>query len=158
MRLQQPVPQPIHLFNNISFLCLNDTTVIMDSEKQSNYVLDGETRKDDIASSSLEDGANGAISGGGEKELQSSVAEEEPKLEIWNKPRINMWRYFATLYTFIIMGMNDAAYGVSFIAFLQLNFRAPRDIILTFVQALIPYVSPSLVSWAPYILLNKCTA
>jgi hypothetical protein len=85
----------------------------MDSEKQSNCVLDGETRKDDIASSSLEDGVNEAISGGGEKGLKSPVTEIE--LEIWNKPRINMWRYFATLYTFVIMGMNDAAYGVSLV-------------------------------------------
>jgi hypothetical protein len=31
----------------------------------------------------------------------------------WNSPRINMWRVFATFYSFIILGMNDAAYGVS---------------------------------------------
>lgn len=34
-------------------------------------------------------------------------------LERWNKPQINVYRYLATLYSFIIMGMNDAAYGVS---------------------------------------------
>lgn len=34
-------------------------------------------------------------------------------LERWNKPRINLYRYLAALYSFIIMGMNDAAYGVS---------------------------------------------
>jgi hypothetical protein len=92
----------------------------MDSEKQSNCVLDGETRKDNIASSSLEDGVNEAISGGGEKGLKSPVTEIE--LEIWNKPRINMWRYFATLYTFVIMGMNDAAYGVSLV-YLRIKLR-----------------------------------
>jgi hypothetical protein len=34
-------------------------------------------------------------------------------LEKWNEPRINMWRFFATLFSFIIMGMNDGAIGVS---------------------------------------------
>lgn len=34
-------------------------------------------------------------------------------LEQWNKPRINIYRYLTTLYTFVSMGMNDAAYGVS---------------------------------------------
>lgn len=34
-------------------------------------------------------------------------------LEQWNKPRINIYRYLASLYTFVVMGMNDAAYGVS---------------------------------------------
>lgn len=86
----------------------------MDSEKQSNIVLGGETGKDDITSFSLEDGAKGLVSGGGEQELQSPVTET-PELEIWNKPSINMWRYFAALYTFVIMGMNDAAYGVSLV-------------------------------------------
>lgn len=35
------------------------------------------------------------------------------QLQKWNFPRINMWRVFATFYSFIILGLNDAAYGVS---------------------------------------------
>jgi len=35
-------------------------------------------------------------------------------LQMWNEPRINMWRVFATLYSFFIFGMNDGAYGVRF--------------------------------------------
>jgi hypothetical protein len=31
----------------------------------------------------------------------------------WNKPRLNMWRVFATFGSFALMGANDAAYGVS---------------------------------------------
>ncbi len=42
-----------------------------------------------------------------------SPAIEPASLEQWNKPRINMYRYLAAIYSFIIMGMNDAAYGVS---------------------------------------------
>jgi hypothetical protein len=94
----------------------------MEPEKLSNHVDEGERRKDDITSFSLEDGPNEIISGGGEKHPQGPVTET-PELEIWNKPRINMYRYLATLYTFIIMGMNDAAYGVSLIFMHHLNSR-----------------------------------
>jgi hypothetical protein len=31
----------------------------------------------------------------------------------WKNPRINIWRFLATLYCFAILGMNDAVYGVS---------------------------------------------
>ena len=34
-----------------------------------------------------------------------------PVLQKWNKPRTNMVRVFATFYSFIILGLNDAAYG-----------------------------------------------
>lgn len=35
------------------------------------------------------------------------------RLQRWNEPGGNKWRYMATLWGFFIMGMNDAAYGVS---------------------------------------------
>lgn len=34
-------------------------------------------------------------------------------LEKWNEPRINAYRSFATFWSFLVMGANDAAYGVS---------------------------------------------
>jgi hypothetical protein len=34
-------------------------------------------------------------------------------LQKWNEPRINMWRVFATYFSFFVFGMNDGAYGVS---------------------------------------------
>lgn len=34
-------------------------------------------------------------------------------LEKWNQPRINAYRSFATFWSFLVMGANDAAYGVS---------------------------------------------
>ena len=37
---------------------------------------------------------------------------EIEKLEQWNKTKVDVYRYLAALYSFIIMGMNDAAYGV----------------------------------------------
>jgi hypothetical protein len=39
--------------------------------------------------------------------------DESMKLERWNHPRINIYRYLRTLLCFINMGMDDAAYGVS---------------------------------------------
>lgn len=39
-------------------------------------------------------------------------ARDVQVLEMWNHPKINIYRYFATLYCFIVMGMGDAAYGV----------------------------------------------
>jgi hypothetical protein len=34
-------------------------------------------------------------------------------LEQWNEPSVNVSRVFATFWSFVIMGANDAAYGVS---------------------------------------------
>jgi hypothetical protein len=33
-------------------------------------------------------------------------------LEKWNQPQINVYRTFATFFSFLVMGANDAAYGV----------------------------------------------
>jgi hypothetical protein len=33
-------------------------------------------------------------------------------VERWNHPKANIYRTFATLFAFMIMGANDAAYGV----------------------------------------------
>jgi hypothetical protein len=34
-------------------------------------------------------------------------------LQRWNYPHINMWRVFASFWSFLILGMNDGSYGVS---------------------------------------------
>jgi hypothetical protein len=48
------------------------------------------------------------------EEVDHSVTDSEDlDLERWNEPRANAYRYFATIFAFTIMGMNDAAYGVS---------------------------------------------
>jgi len=47
------------------------------------------------------------------KENQSAPINAIPALQQWNKPRINSYRYGAALLGMLIMGMNDAAYGVS---------------------------------------------
>jgi hypothetical protein len=34
-------------------------------------------------------------------------------LQKWNDPKVNVYRIFVTFYSFIVVGMNDAAVGVS---------------------------------------------
>jgi hypothetical protein len=46
-------------------------------------------------------------------QVDVSPSSPSPSLERWNESRTNMYRYFAALYSFIVMGMNDAASGVS---------------------------------------------
>jgi hypothetical protein len=38
---------------------------------------------------------------------------QEPALQRWNATKLSKFRFLVTLYCFIIMGMNDAAVGVS---------------------------------------------
>ena len=53
------------------------------------------------------------------KEASNHTNEQEPplvennSLEQWNYPKINIYRYLSAIFSFIIMGMNDAAPGVS---------------------------------------------
>lgn len=45
---------------------------------------------------------------------QLDLSDSSPSpLERWNEPRVNTYRYFAALYGFVLMGMTDAASGVS---------------------------------------------
>lgn len=47
-----------------------------------------------------------------DKSLPSPVTAVEV-VQRWNNPKVNIYRTFATFYTFVVMGANDAAYGVS---------------------------------------------
>lgn len=53
------------------------------------------------------------------EEQQPQVGEDTPPptavdaLEKWNQPRSNIYRTLATFWSFLVMGANDAAYGVS---------------------------------------------
>lgn len=56
-------------------------------------------------------------------EMQPQVEEQQTQesspptavnaLEKWNHPRVNVYRTLATFWTFLVMGANDAVYGVS---------------------------------------------
>lgn len=47
----------------------------------------------------------------GENELPS-LDPAVDSLEHWNEPTINIWRFLATLLSFLMMGGNDGAFGV----------------------------------------------
>jgi hypothetical protein len=44
--------------------------------------------------------------------LPSPTTTPAEKLERWNTPRLNLWRTLAAFWSFVVMGSNDAAYGV----------------------------------------------
>lgn len=52
-------------------------------------------------------------------ETLSAESQQQPPavvahaLERWNEPSVNVSRVFATFWSFVVMGANDAAYGVS---------------------------------------------
>lgn len=45
--------------------------------------------------------------------LTNESSDGFPALEKWNYPRVNIYRSLATFWSFLVMGANDAAYGVS---------------------------------------------
>lgn len=50
-----------------------------------------------------------------DEETAASQPHQGPSelvLQRWNEPRVNIYRFFTTLLSFIIMGMNDGAVGV----------------------------------------------
>lgn len=47
-------------------------------------------------------------------ESSSPPDDTESLLPRWNHPRSNIFRVFATLWVFLVMGANDAAYGVRY--------------------------------------------
>jgi hypothetical protein len=78
---------------------LAETTPRIDGDSEKNVI---EPRLGDRNGETLED----------TKEEVHDPIDDSNKLERWNHPRINMYRYLTTLFCFINMGMNDAAYGV----------------------------------------------
>lgn len=45
--------------------------------------------------------------------LPSPTTQGAAKLERWNQSQVNFWRTMAAFWSFVVMGSNDAAYGVS---------------------------------------------
>jgi hypothetical protein len=42
-------------------------------------------------------------------------------IQSWNRPRRNVYRVFAAFFAFIVLGMNDASYGVSWNSLLKIE-------------------------------------
>lgn len=66
-----------------------------------------------------------AVSASRDDDVGLPDSSEEMPLQRWNESKTNMFRYFATLYSFTVMGMNDAAIGVCSFAPAPM-FLAPR--------------------------------
>lgn len=48
-----------------------------------------------------------------EEGVPTGTSSPERLPEKWNQPKIKAWRVLATFYSFIVVGANDGAYGVS---------------------------------------------
>jgi fucose permease len=63
-----------------------------------------------------------------------------PVLQKWNNPRINMFRVFATFYSFVILGLNDAAYG-ALIPYMEEYYNISYIVIsLVFLGPVVGYI------------------
>ncbi|RPB19566.1 MFS general substrate transporter [Terfezia boudieri ATCC MYA-4762] len=62
-------------------------------------------------------------------EIPPAGAVVVPARQTWNNPSINKWRVLAAFYSFIILGMNDSAYGLE--TYYTINFTAVSLIFLT---------------------------
>lgn len=69
-----------------------------------------------------------------------------PQLQKWNSPRINIWRCFATFYSFIVLGANDAAYG-PLIPYLETFYNVNYTVIsLVFLSPIVGYTCAALTN------------
>lgn len=76
--------------------------------------------------------------------LPSPTTATVDPVEIWYKPRINLYRVLATFYAFAIMGMNDASYG-PIIPYLETYYEEPYTVIsLVFLSPFVGYVGAAL--------------
>ncbi|TVY47342.1 Bypass of stop codon protein [Lachnellula occidentalis] len=111
--------------------------------RQTNEAPDEETGQDSITAS-LDNVSKQIV--GKTKEKSEAVQGAAPGLEQWNRPRINIYRYLATLYSFVIMGMNDAAYG-ALIPYLETFYDVNFTIIsLVFLAPFVGYTLAAILN------------
>ncbi|CAG8285795.1 unnamed protein product [Penicillium salamii] len=68
-------------------------------------------------------------------------AESFPQLEKWNQSRLNIERTLATFWCFMVMGANDAAYGLE--SYYQLSYTV---VSLVFLSPLVGYAAAALLN------------
>lgn len=100
-------------------MATSNTDFQIDSEKQ--Y----EDMSGDVFMSQSEDEPK-QVTASTKEQLEPQYVENN-SLEQWNSPSINKYRYLAANFGFIIMGMNDAAYGVSWERFLYRDENEVTD-------------------------------
>ena len=78
------------------------------------------------------------------EEREAAHHTEEAHLQKWNFPRINMFRCFATFWSFICLGANDGAYG-ALIPYLEKYYNINYTIVsLVFLSPIVGYTCSAL--------------
>ncbi|PLB44804.1 MFS transporter [Aspergillus steynii IBT 23096] len=71
-----------------------------------------------------------------EQKCLPEAPNSTPEPEKWNHPRPNIWKVFATFWSFLVMGANDAAYG-PLIPYLETHYNLSYTIVsLVFLSPL----------------------
>ncbi|KAK3714946.1 hypothetical protein LTR37_007436 [Vermiconidia calcicola] len=80
--------------------------------------------------------------------LPSPTTAAAEQVESWNRPRANVYRTFAVFWGFVIMGMNDAAYG-AIIPYLETYYDLSYTVVsLVFLSPFVGYnVAALLNNW-----------
>ncbi|KAK2766927.1 hypothetical protein FQN54_006242 [Arachnomyces sp. PD_36] len=71
---------------------------------------------------------------------------DHKQAETWKNPRVNIWRFFATNFAFVILGANDAVYG-ALIPYLEEYYNQTYTTIsLIFLSPIVGYVTSALLN------------
>lgn len=87
--------------------------------------------------------------------LPSPTTAPAEQLEVWNSPKINMYRVFATFWSFTVMGMNDASYG-PLIPYLEQYYDLNYNIVaLVFLSPFVGYNLASILNNTVHLKLGQ---
>ncbi|KAE8550930.1 hypothetical protein EYB25_007162 [Talaromyces marneffei] len=86
---------------------------------------------------------------------QEQPATVAHALEKWNEPSVNINRLFATFWSFVIMGANDAAYG-ALIPYLETYYNLSYTIIsLVFLSPVVGYAAAAILNNSIHMYLGQ---
>ncbi|KAK3621535.1 hypothetical protein LTR56_019260 [Elasticomyces elasticus] len=87
--------------------------------------------------------------------LPSPTTASADEVELWNKPGINLYRTFATFWSFLIMGANDATYG-AIIPYLEEYYKLSYIVVsLIFLSPFVGYVGAALLNNAIHMKFGQ---
>ncbi|GAD93794.1 MFS transporter [Paecilomyces variotii No. 5] len=83
--------------------------------------------------------------------VSTELSEQEPQhvfqqVESWNSPRPNVWKTLATFWSFLVMGMNDSAYG-PLIPYLETYYNLSYTVVsVLFFSPFVGYICSALLN------------
>lgn len=78
--------------------------------------------------------------------LQSNTTDDTPQLQKWNSSWSNIFRVLSTFWCFVVLGLNDAAYG-ALIPYLEVYYNVDYlTISLIFLSPVVGYVTSALTN------------